>query len=87
MTERTGFARGTIEAEVDRYYVWPGQALGYMIGELKIIELRDRARAALGARFDIRRFHMAVLDNGAVPLSVLDQRIDEWIAGEKAGLN
>ena len=78
------FARGTVEPEVDRYYVWPAQALGYMIGELKIIELRDRARAALGERFDIRRFHMAVLDTGAVPLSVLEQAIDEWIAAEKA---
>jgi len=84
MTERTGMARKTVESEVDRYYVWPGQALGYMIGELKIIELRDRAKAALGERFDIRRFHMAVLDTGAVPLSVMEQNIDEWIAGEKA---
>ncbi len=86
MTERTGFARGTVVAEVDRYYVWPAQALGYMIGELKIIELRERARSALGERFDIRRFHMAVLDTGAVPLSVLERAIDEWIAGEKERL-
>ncbi|MCB2021302.1 MAG: DUF885 domain-containing protein [Burkholderiaceae bacterium] len=83
MTERTGFAREYVEAQVDRYYLWPGQALSYMIGELKIIELRDRARAALGERFDIRRFHMAVLDTGPVPLSVLDQQIDDWIAAEK----
>ncbi|MBI3370876.1 MAG: DUF885 domain-containing protein [Betaproteobacteria bacterium] len=84
MTERTDFARETVEAEVDRYYVWPGQALGYMIGELKIIELRDRARAALGERFDLRRFHMAVLDNGAVPLPVLERCVDDWIAAERA---
>ena len=82
MTERTGMAQKTVESEVDRYYVWPAQALGYMLGELKIIELRDRAKVALGVRFDLRRFHMAVLDTGAVPLAVLDQSVDEWIEGE-----
>ena len=55
-----------------------------MIGQLKIIELRDRARTALGPHFDIRRFHMAVLDQGAVPLSVLDRQLDDWIASEQA---
>lgn len=83
MTERTGFAREYVQAQVDRYILWPGQALSYMIGELRIIELRDRALAALGDRFDIRRFHMAVLDTGPVPLSVLSQQIDDWIAAEK----
>ena len=83
MTERTGVARDDITAEVDRYYVWPGQALGYKIGQLKIIELRERARTALGERFDLRRFHMAVLDHGAVPLNVLQQLLDEWIVTEQ----
>jgi uncharacterized protein (DUF885 family) len=84
MTERTGMVREFIEPQVDRYFVVPGQALSYMIGQLKIVELRDRARAALGPRFDIRRFHMAVLDNGAMPLGALEQQIDDWIAREKA---
>ena len=82
MVERTGIARADITAEVDRYYVWPGQALGYKIGQLKIVELRERARMALGERFDLRRFHMAVLDHGALPLNVLEQLLDEWIAAE-----
>jgi uncharacterized protein (DUF885 family) len=84
MTERTGAARDDITAEVDRYYVWPGQALGYTIGRLKIIALRDKARAALGEHFDIRRFHMVLLDHGAVPLPVLESLVDDWIAQQKA---
>lgn len=87
MTERAGKAREDVTAEVDRYYVLPGQALGYKIGQLKIIELRDRARTALGERFDIRRFHMVLLDHGAVPLPVLESLVDEWIAREKRGSN
>ncbi len=79
----TGYDLGYAASEVDRYTSWPGQALGYYIGQLKIIELRDRARAALGERFDIRRFHMAVLDQGAVPLGVLDGQIDAWVAAER----
>ena len=84
MLDNSGEDRGLIESEVDRYTSWPGQALGYMIGQLKIIELRDRARAALGDRFDIRRFHTVVLDQGAVPLTVLERMVDRWIAAERA---
>ena len=84
MTERTGMARADVEAEVDRYYVWPGQALGYKIGQLKLIELREKARAALGERFDLRRFHMVLLDQGPLPLPVLEQQVDAWIAAERA---
>ena len=71
-------------AEVDRYTSSPGQAPAYMTGQLKIIELRDHARTRLGERFDIRRFHNAVLDQGALPLPVLERAIDGWIADEAA---
>ncbi len=66
--------------EVERYFNWPGQATSYKIGQLKILELRDRARQALGDRFDIRDFHAVVLENGAVPLDVLEELVDAYIA-------
>lgn len=84
MVERTGVDRAFVTSEVDRYTSTPGQALGYMIGALKIRELRDRAKARLGERFDIRRFHNAVIDQGALPLDTLERVIDEWIANELA---
>jgi uncharacterized protein (DUF885 family) len=84
MRTETGLDSGTVEAEVDRYMSWPAQALGYMVGQLKLIELRDRARAALGERFDIRRFHNLLLDQGALPLTVLERQVDSWIAAEQA---
>ncbi|AKJ27958.1 DUF885 domain-containing protein [Caldimonas brevitalea] len=83
MSERTGMRREEVAAEVDRYFVWPAQALGYKIGQLHIAGLRDRMRAALGSCFDIRRFHMAVLDQGALPLAVLDQWMARWLAQER----
>jgi uncharacterized protein (DUF885 family) len=83
MLANTGQTRGNMTAEVDRYLVWPGQATAYKIGELKIKALRANAKAALGERFDLRRFDNAVIDNGALPLAVLEQQIDEWIEGEK----
>lgn len=73
-----------ITVEIDRYIVWPGQALAYKIGELKFKELRARATKELGDKFDIRTFHDACLANGALPMDVLDAHINEWIANEKA---
>ena len=62
----------------------PGQALAYKVGQLKILELRERARRELGDRFDLKAFHTVVLENGGVPLTVLEQLVDEWIAKTKA---
>ena len=71
--------------EVERYFNNPGQATSYMIGQLKILELRDRARTQLGPRFDIREFHSVVLENGSVPLDVLEELVDTWIAQRRNG--
>lgn len=75
---------GDVRAEIDRYIVWPGQATAYMIGKLKIIELRRKAEAALGEAFDVREFHDAVLTNGSVPLDILEANIDIYISQQKA---
>lgn len=83
MEDNTALSRHNIEREIDRYIAWPGQATAYKIGQLKISELRARAEKELGPKFDIRSFHDAVLDSGAIPLPALEARIDRWIATQK----
>lgn len=83
MEENTALSKHNVRTEIDRYISWPGQALSYKLGEIKIWELRDKAEKQLGEDFDIRKFHDAILGQGAVPLSVLEVQIDDFIANQK----
>ncbi len=80
MASTTGLAMTDVESEIERYIVWPGQALAYKVGMLKIIALRNKAEKALGDKYDIRKFHNVVLKNGAVPLTILEELVDAYIA-------
>jgi uncharacterized protein (DUF885 family) len=83
LIEHAQLERGFAEAEVDRYIVWPGQATSYKVGEQEILALRQRASEELGSRFDIRKFHNAVIDHGSLPLPVLRQVIGDWIEAQR----
>ena len=80
MKKTTGMSDTEVRVEIERYIVWPGQATSYKMGMLKILELREKAKKALGEKFDIKKFHTVVLDQGIVPLFILEEIIDEWIS-------
>lgn len=84
LKDNTPNPQGDIEKAIERYVVYPGQATAYLIGKLKIMELRGRAQKAMGAKFDYRAFHDVVLESGPVPLDVLERRVDAWIATQKS---
>jgi len=83
LTSHTALSRTEAEEEIDRYTAMPAQALAYKIGEREILDLRERAKAALGDKFDLKQFHEALLKDGAMPLPVLDQKMTRWMNGEK----
>jgi uncharacterized protein (DUF885 family) len=83
--ENSALSEQNIDTEVDRYIAWPGQALSYMIGEIDIQRLRQKSEGELGSRFDIKSFHAALLRHGALPLTVLDQVVDQWIQDQRTG--
>jgi len=80
MEEKTGMQASDVRIEVNRYLVQPGQASSYKMGQLRLLGLREKARTQLGERFDIRAFHDLVLGNGAMPMTVVEQAVDAWIA-------
>jgi uncharacterized protein (DUF885 family) len=80
--DNSGIDEPNVQSETDRYMAWPAQGLGYKIGQLKILELREKARRALGDKFDVRGFHDEVLSGGAMPLDVLEARMASWTAAQ-----
>jgi uncharacterized protein (DUF885 family) len=85
LLSHTTLSRTEAEEEVDRYIAIPGQALAYKIGERSILELKERARSTLGEKFDLKRFHDAILKDGAMPLAILEAKVERWIAVERDG--
>jgi len=83
--DHSGIEEVDVQSETDRYIVWPGQALGYKIGQLKILALRDYAKAELGDKFDIRGFHDTVLGAGPLPMDVLEKQVKAWVETRKKG--
>lgn len=83
MVENTGMDEGAVTTEIERYMGLPGQACAYKVGQLKILELREKAKQKLGAKFNLKEFHRVVLGSGAVPLTVLERLVDEWVAGQQ----
>ena len=82
MKKTTGMSDTEVRVEIERYIVWPAQATSYKMGMLKILELRDRAINKMGDKFDLKKFHSLVLNQGIVPLFILEDLIDEWIKAE-----
>ena len=82
-TRQQAIDYGIEASEVERYVVFPGQACSYMIGQLKIVELREKARKALGDKFSLREYHDVVLDTGTVPLEILERQVDAYIASAR----
>ena len=85
MAANSSIPQAAVDAEIRRYITWPGQATSYKIGMLRIQELRRQAEAELGDRFDIRGFHDAVLGGGALPLTLLERRVNQWVESRKRG--
>jgi uncharacterized protein (DUF885 family) len=83
MVTNTGNPEADVVVEIERYIVWPGQACSYKVGQLKILGLREKARAALGAKFDLGEFHDVVLKNGSLPLGILEKLVDKYISDKK----
>ena len=84
LAQHTALPQKSVENQIDRYISWPGQALSYKMGEIKIRELRAKAEKQLGAKFDIRSFHDTVIGQGSLPMAVLEDVVNDWIIAQKA---